>query len=330
MNRSVVVYHYPCFDGVFSAFSHWIFLGKYATVPVKYLPLKVTLTEVEIATALKVFQPKDEVFFLDFIGPKGMIEKVCEVVDTVTLLDHHLTAKEYLDIMVKNGTLPKNMTPIVDMERSGAGISWDYFSTKTKHPLSEADSKRIHEMVLNIQDIDLWKHKLPESKEFGAGFGELKLEMSHELNPNIFEQLYTLNPPELITSGRNILIERQKLVDGVVASAVPMKVTYKTGDEEKEVNCFGVTVDEKTSLYRSEIGNQLAVKSNEAGKDPCALVCTEYEVIENEQPTKRMKVSFRSLGDFNTAAIAQTFGGGGHKNAASFTTTTEVYQKMFI
>ncbi|MCA1933570.1 MAG: DHHA1 domain-containing protein, partial [Calditerrivibrio sp.] len=66
---------------------------------------------------------------------------------------------------------------------------------------------------------------------------------------------------------------------------------------------FGVIFAEK---YNSELGNHLIKKMN-----------LDYIIIINAQ---RKKISMRSKPEVDISNIASANGGGGHKNAAGFTT----------
>lgn len=44
-----------------------------------------------------------------------------------------------------------------------------------------------------------------------------------------------------------------------------------------------------------------------------------------QSPTK-IKVSLRSIGDEDTTAVSQAYGGGGHKNASSFVTDVQEFE----
>ena len=64
---------------------------------------------------------------MDYCGPEGFIEKASAIAGSVVLLDHHKTAKEYLEEMQHKGTTPKNFDSTVVMEKSGAIIALEYF-----------------------------------------------------------------------------------------------------------------------------------------------------------------------------------------------------------
>jgi hypothetical protein len=60
------------------------------------------------------------------------------------------------------------------------------------------------------------------------------------------------------------------------------------------------------SLFASELGNQLAEQSG------------TFALIWQLAGDGEVKASLRSKGDFDVAAIAARYGGGGHRNAAGF------------
>ena len=66
---------------------------------------------------------------------------------------------------------------------------------------------------------------------------------------------------------------------------------------------------------RSEIGNALATLAAARGLDPAAIVAYEEPAAAAAAP--QFKVSFRSVGAFDTTVFARRFGGGGHANASS-------------
>lgn len=74
-------------------------------------------------------------------------------------------------------------------------------------------SKDVQTLFQYIEDADLWRWKLPNSKQFHAGLGEMKLEYDVQKNPAIFDQLCKLKADDIIdkasarvTSGKPIRI----------------------------------------------------------------------------------------------------------------------------
>ena len=86
---------------------------------------------------------------------------------------------------------------------------------------------------------------------------------------------------------------------------------YKAGDNVDDIKYFDsdtgyeVYAVNAAAECRSETGHMLAEKTGTFG------MC--YYYIEG-----KLKVSLRSVKDFDCSLIAKEYGGGGHKNAASF------------
>lgn len=118
----------------------------------------------------------------------------------MVILDHHKTALERLG---SEGSVGENVINVIDMERSGATIAFDYFKQKLMnadrgHGKAGLDAN--HQSVLNefervrqlydyIEDGDLWRWKLQNSKAFSSGLKDLNIEFDVRLNPSLFEQV---------------------------------------------------------------------------------------------------------------------------------------------
>ena len=58
--------------------------------------------------------------------------------------------------------------------------------------------RSVQELFAYIEDADLWRWRLPESRCCHAAFGALGLELDANANPAIFDQLLQLRASELI------------------------------------------------------------------------------------------------------------------------------------
>ena len=75
---------------------------------------------------LVCMQRESVVYFLDYTGPVGFPEAIATTAGRVVVLDHHKTAQ---DSLVGRSDLPENLDVTIDMNRSGATISRDYFQS---------------------------------------------------------------------------------------------------------------------------------------------------------------------------------------------------------
>ena len=90
--------------------------------------------------------------------------------------------------------------------------SYDYFQ-----PKGLTHEQRM--LFRYIEDADLWRWALPDSRAFTAGLTSLALEYDARLNPAIFDTLLQQTPGGLIEAGRAVLERQQRLVAEASAAA---------------------------------------------------------------------------------------------------------------
>ncbi|XP_009621556.2 uncharacterized protein [Nicotiana tomentosiformis] len=313
MKRPAVLYHYPCPDGAFAALAAHLYFSSIHITPLYfpntvYSPLRaedLPLNEI------------DHVYLLDFVGPSGFVPQLHSKVDCVVVLDHHKTARELLG----GGTyVSENLIKVIDMGRSGATIAYDYFKEKLinggdnnraadGNALKIGEFDRVRRLFEYIEDRDLWRWKLPDSKAFSSGLDDRNIEYDVNFNPSLFQQLLALDLKSVIEQGKISLSHKQKRIDEVFEKSFEIALGAGTFG-----CCLAVNADSLSEL-RSELGNQLAVRSRNMKLRGIGAVVYKVPELENDQ---MLKVSLRSIGDEDTTSISQAFGGGGHRNASSF------------
>jgi nanoRNase/pAp phosphatase (c-di-AMP/oligoRNAs hydrolase) len=170
---------------------------------------------------------------------------------------------------------------IFDMSRSGAIMSWEYFHNHSCPTGLEL-----------IQDRDLWLFKYEDTKPFTAA---LRAFVPMEFDSwNAY--LTKSNAKVLSSRGKDILKVFNQDIEGFAKQS--HKITL-SGIEGLACNV--------PSKYASELGNILAKESGTFGVTYC------FDGASN-----LWLYSLRSIGDFDVSKIALEFGGGGHKNAAGF------------
>lgn len=171
---------------------------------------------------------------------------------------------------------------IFDMGCSGAGMAWDWFHPGQPRPA----------IVNLVEDGDLWRHALQGSREF-----QLRLEME-PMNLTGWDRVAGMSKHELeafIAEGAIL----KRAFDGEVAALLEdCYAVALAGEAGLAVNASG--------RYSSELGHHLAALSGSFG-----MVWRQLDGA--------LKISLRSCGDYDVALLAVKFGGGGHRNAASFT-----------
>lgn len=268
----IVCFHSPCQDGTASA---WVAF-KYA----RENNLKYNFVPMSHSVDTKFEYEGKNVTFFDY-APKDELLKEIEIkAKDYYILDHHITNKDRLANCTKC---------IFDMDRSGVGLSWDYFYPGVEMPM----------FLQMIQDRDIWKFTIPETKAFCNGFytysGMRKtLEDRFALFDETFESQDKLN--QILAIGD--ILEQQKISKVKKSADYISKKTYiYNGLKVGIVNC--------DPEIGSDLGNYIV-----SNYDYDFAVCWRYDQVNEEY-----NLSLRSRGDMDVSQICKGFGGGGHKHA---------------
>ncbi len=257
----VVLYHAECPDGFGGSFAAWkkfgdaaYYMGVYHnTLPPEGLEGK-------------------DVYTIDYSYPLSIVEELLKKVKSLTIIDHHVTNIEAV----------KRAGGVIDMEHSGAVLAWRYFYPDLPVP----------RLFNNIEDIDIWKFKLPYTSELA------EITSLYPLNYEVWDKMVREMETEeglqkYVAEGRVLLRKR----DDTVAKIAQ----YAEEVEFEGHRCLMVN----SPIYTSHIAHFLYNKL-----PPIGIVWSRRG--------HRIIVSLRSDGSVDVAKIAERYGGGGHKGAAGF------------
>lgn len=219
-----------------------------------------------------------ELYIVDYSYSKPILDALVAQNKSVVVIDHHETSKEA--VMSFEGN-------VFDNNHSGAVLAWKYF-----HP-----EATVPKLLLYVEDHDLWRMQMEFNREFGSALGEYNqdFETWDQLNLNLENRDHF---SKFISLGSTIADFEDKLVQKLVA--FKEKILFE-GKEMYAVNC--------SRIYRSIVANELATLNGKEGGVEMAIVYYHYD--------GKLHCSLRSKGDVDVATIAEKYGGGGHKNAAS-------------
>lgn len=308
--KPLCIYHGNCADGFTSAWAVWKTLGDNC----EYVP------------GVYGNEPPDvtgrDVIMVDFSYKRPVLEGMAKVARSMLVLDHHKTAEADLsgfgdDLARYSGPLGwerhlgnvaqaemENATGIhgwgsifrlFDMERSGAGLTWDFFHAGVPRP----------RLVNYVEDRDLWRFELNFSREIAANI------FSYDYTFENWERLaLELDAPMGVTSlgleGR--AIERKHHKD--VAELV------RGNRREMIIGGHWVPVANLPYTLTSDAGHLMCqpyASPNLQGE----MVTPPFAACYWDTADGRV-FSLRSVGDFDVSEIAKKYGGGGHKNASGF------------
>lgn len=262
MKTTVILYHANCPDGFSGAWAAWKKFGAAA----RYVPLE---HNAHVPDGLD----GANAYFIDILSPLPQLKKVLRKARAVTAIDHHATNRSLVRLIRRRS---------FDVKHSGAVLAWKYFHR----------GKPVPKLLRHVEDVDLWKLKLPHAREIAAA---LELANFNFKTWNAIAKDFESSKRfrAYVKRGEIILAYQRRMIGKIAGNAVP-GILGKT--KVSIVN---------SPILESELGNALSRHGAPAG-----LVWSEQKNV--------VKVSLRSAGKVNVGKIAARYGGGGHPFAAGF------------
>ncbi len=265
MSEKLIIYHASCTDGFTAA---WVCLR---------------FTDFREATILgaKFGQPAPDVagkdvLIVDFSYPRTELLRMAETAKSLRVLDHHKTAEadlSGLDFCV------------FDMDRSGCGLAWDLVAA----PIAAEPRPWL---VNAVEDKDLWRFKLPDTKHILAYVGAQPLTMER------WDAIFAEGPGAAATAGKAI----QDYIDHY-------GVQLREQTRVERIAGFDVPTVNAPHMNMSEHLNELLNEHSDA-----PFVAGYFRSSDGV-----WQFSLRSTDSrVDVSEVAAGFGGGGHRNAAGF------------
>lgn len=278
MSKLLCIYHGNCDDGFAAAWSVRHAFGEEA---------------VEFYAGQYQRDPPDvtgrQVIMVDFSYKRPVLDAMGRSAQSILILDHHHTAAQDLfgfkEPIWGPQAINEGIWALFDMNRSGAGLTWDFLHINTPRPA----------FIDYIEDRDLWRKALPGGDEFTIAL------RSHPQDFETWDALVQAGPEALIDEGKSI------------------QRYYRLRVEELKRSAYAATlagiplwVTNAPYFAASEVAGELA---EHTGAGACY-----FEVGKG-----RWAYSLRSRNGVDVSEIAKKFGGGGHKSAAGFTVDAPVH-----
>lgn len=312
-----VWYHANCCDGFGAAFAAWLkFCDKAKYVSVAY------------GEPMPAAEPGDIIYILDFSYPVVDLVTLARRVENVVapkhwpgrmvvVMDHHKTAAEELTkerlaeamgeeaVDGPDGVIKvKNLRVQFNQRKSGCVLAWEWFH-----------EDRVPQFFRYLQDRDLWKWKLPHSREVNAAIRSYPMNFRSwvEISGMRFDDWgYRLK--WLKTDGAAILRAQAQLVEQMAARSRRMVVDTKARQvREADGKAGGDGVYEVVAanapVFQSEVCERLLEVYQTVG-----IAAVYFDTAEG----KRV-FSLRSRDGVDCSVVAKAMGGGGHAQAAGFT-----------
>jgi hypothetical protein len=269
----VIVFHDNCHDGVTAA---CIALMKYPNAEL-YSGRHGELPD------LNRLCDRD-ILIVDFSWKRPQMLSINDVARSVFVLDHHASAEH--DLAGFDWCR-------FDMNRSGAGLSWDYLFGKDE---PEGHALKRPELVNYVEDRDLWRFALPRCREVHAACDSWPLTIAMR------QKLFECSIMSLADEGTAILRYHEKLIVQAIEERPREMISGYS------VPCVAMPL---ISL-RSDVAGRLSEG------EPFAATYTI-----RADGSREFSLRSRDNG-LDVSIIAAKFGGGGHVHAAGFRVAAEV------
>lgn len=264
MRPYIIIYHGNCSDGFTAAWAaHRLLDGPSELYAATYATGDAEVVVPDV-TGRKVYM-------VDFCVGADQLARMVEAADGFHVFDHHASAERVCGAFD---------CCTFDMDRSGAGLTWDILSGGAKRPW----------LVDYVEDRDLWRHSLPNTRAVNA-YIALVQKSIHAWNELLEEGL-----DSVAVLGSVAL----RAKDAYVESMMPLarRTAFAGHDDIRVVNA--------PPPHTSDLVGRLAQGS-------------KFAVGWHQRADGLYVYSLRSRGDFDVGALAQKLGGGGHRQAAGFT-----------
>jgi len=273
LDFDTIIYHTQCNDGTASLWSAIYYKEIREKIPCK-------------AGVLPNLTPHEKnILFVDICPKFEYLLTISKTANNIVVLDHHQTT---IDDYEKNKfECPDNLKIILDKERAGCQITWDYFH-RCDRPW----------FINYTADRDLWAWKLPNSKEI-----TLTIYENNMLDPYNLDKITKL----LNFTEEDLMLA--KIKNKQIEQAVNKAVEATMVVNEKKYNIW---IGNITYGDRSDLGNQLATKPLNNGTQPDFSATWIYEPKSRE-----WWISLRGHKlSPDLSQIASFYEGGGHKLAS--------------
>lgn len=288
MKNYLCIYHGGCADGFTSA---WI-VRKALGDQVEFVPGDYNKPPPDVKGR--------DVIMVDFSYKAPVIRDMAIVANSILILDHHKTARAELEEFISenpsrdwsnriNGRTDRVVACAFDMDRAGAGMTWDFFFEGQPRP----------DIVTHAEDRDLWHFNHPETRAIHAYM------MSHEHTFENWDKVAReIEDPEVrkmaVFAGEAIDRNHLLVVKDFVAENTTTMIIG--GHEVPAVNVPWHMASDAAGMLAKNAPFGVAY----------------YDGLFDGQPGRKLSLRVRGDSEVDVSKIAVSYGGGGHAAAASF------------
>lgn len=291
---NIVLAHANCTDGMMSSFLMYLYF-KEINQPTEFIFVKYNEPMPDVSGK--------HVFIVDFSYSPDQIHEASLVANSITMLDHHLTASEmwggYCDFestIEDNSELKCPIKVVIKEFQSGAGLVYEYLSSlylKSNKYNTILINSRLRRLVMSVEDRDLWNFNLDGTKIIHEMLAIVPrtFEAWEELIINSSEEVFNIE----YEKAKNYYDVKEQLAQDYAAMKQMVKIN---GEVIPIVNC--------PANFASRV---------------CEIMAMDYPfALSYCLSTSYVYVSLRSnkKTGIDITPLAKKYLGGGHKNSGGF------------
>lgn len=223
------------------------------------------------------------VYILDFSYSPDEVMELSKRMTFVKITDHHKTSAEAFSEIV----LPTNVVINIDQSRAGCALAWEQFNY----------GQEIPELLLDIEDRDLWKFERKNTKEIFVYLSVRSWDFNewHELCSSYCKYR------EAVGAGKTLLLMQESIIKQIARNS-----------HKLDMDGYN-TVAVNSPIYQSEVAEYILKKNSD-----CDVAIVYADIVDKKTKELKRLHSLRSRGDVDVSEIAKKRGGGGHKAAAGY------------
>jgi len=293
----VVAYHGNCTDGIAAAAVASLAIEGAGGIQPEFVPVHYGRPFPQ-----RILDGGKRVLFVDFCPEPEQIAQVQAAWQDWFAIDHH-KHRDWLPVEYPNNAA-------FDLDRSGAVLTHDWFHGREPvanllRPWETPHQDEGLPVTLRfVQDRDLWRWEMPDSREISAAFGEEPKTVDR------WRQIIQSNPFDWLSDGRCLLKSRTRAAKSLANKAFALLVS---GHKVRACNA---------TENVSEVGEEILLAFPDVN-----VACAFFFV----SPTD-VQLSFRSRAhqpsETTALLVAGSIRGGGHIHAAGARMSVEAFSKL--
>jgi len=289
-----IIYHKGCTDGFASVYCVWLYLmqhDKWESNQVKYIGCQ---NDDDVFPIEEI--SNKNVLLCDICPSRNQLEKMVEKSNSLIVIDHHVSNQEAIQYLPEENR-------IFDTNHSAAYLTWKFF-----HP----EKQYVPQFILYIEDRDLWRNEIPETKYFTAFFNN-NVRFNFKTYDYYAKNIRAVQ--EGVEKGKTLYDYEQKTIQQLASKCNYQLCKFPNHNNDNNNNNNNkevyIVAYINSNVLKTDLGNYIV--EEKIKQIPCDLVV----VWNYNDYNDTTHLSLRSGNEtINVSEIAKIYGGGGHTKAA--------------